>query len=66
MCFVFHALEFDDIMTFEYLKFDYLRNEKNFRSKTENIFPCFTSTLSRHAKQISKNVVDTTFKLCLV
>ena len=41
MCFVFHAEAFDYVMAFEYLKslrFDYLKNEKSFRSETsENV-----------------------------
>ena len=30
MYFLFYAAEFDDIMKFENLKFDFLENEKNF------------------------------------
>ena len=29
----------------ENLKFDYLKNEKSFRSEIKNIFPCFISSL---------------------
>ena len=45
MCFVFHAYAFDDVITFEHLKFDYLENEKYFLNEIQNIFPCFTSPL---------------------
>ena len=42
MCFVFHAEAFDDVMT---SKFDYLKNEKSFRSEVKYIFVRFTSAL---------------------
>ena len=48
------------------LKFDYLKNEKSFRSEIKSIFPCFAMLSFIHTKQTSKNVVDTTFKnLCI-
>ena len=34
-----------DIWVSENSKFDYLKNEKSFRSETKNIFPCFKSAL---------------------
>ena len=49
-----------DIWISEKLKFDYLKNEKSFRSEVKNIFPCFTNALK---KQTSKKVAETTFKL---
>ena len=65
MCFVFHAWAFDDVMIFEYakmFKFDYLKNEKSFRSEVKSIFLVSQMLSFRHAKQTSKNVADTTFK----
>ena len=44
------------------LKFDFLENEKSFRSELENIFPSLTSAFFRLKKQTSTSVVDTTFK----
>ena len=51
-----------NIWIHEKLKFDYLKNEKSFRSEIKNIFPCFTNAFFRYTKQISKNVADVTFK----
>ena len=34
-----------DIWISENLKFDYLKNEKSFRSEIKNIFLCFTNAL---------------------
>ena len=45
MCFMLHTKAFDDVLTSENLKFDYLKNEKSFRRETKNIFPCFISPL---------------------
>ena len=42
------------------LKFDYLKNEKSFRSKI-NIFLASQVLSFRHTKQTSKNVADTAF-----
>ena len=61
MCFVFNAKAFDDVVTSEKLKSDYLKNERSFRS--EKTFFLVSKVLPfRHTKQTSKNVVDTTFK----
>ena len=44
------------------LKFDFLENEKSFRSELENIFPSLASAFFRLKKQTSISVADTTFK----
>ena len=52
-------------MTSKYLKlkFDYLKNEKSFRSEIKKTLFLVSQVLSfRHTKQTSKNVADTTFK----
>ena len=46
MYFLFYAWAFDDVMIFEYLKFDFLENEKSFRREMKNIFPSFMIALS--------------------
>ena len=38
----------------EKLEFDYLKNEKSFRSEVKNIFPCFTSALLYTSKKTKK------------
>ena len=39
MCFVFHDLAIDDVMTFaEKLKSDYLKNQKSFQSEIKKFF----------------------------
>ena len=43
------------------LKFDFLENEKSFRSELENIFPNLTSAFFRLKKQNSTRVDDTNF-----
>ena len=48
-------------MKYEYLKFNFLENEKSFQSETKNSFSQF-HLLFRLKKQTSKNVADTTFK----
>ena len=44
------------------LKFDYLKNEKSFRNKIEDIFFLFQKCSFTHTKQTNKNIADTTFK----
>ena len=39
-----------DICISENLKFDYLKNEKSFRSEIKSIFPCFTTAQNKLAK----------------
>ena len=52
-----------DIWISENLKFDYLKNEKSFRSEIKT-FLLVSQVLSfRHKKQTSKNVADTTFNI---
>ena len=51
-----------DIWISAKFKFDYLKNEKSFRSETKNIFPRFKVLFCRHTKQSSKNVANTNFK----
>ena len=43
-------------------KFDYLKNEKRFRSEIKAFFLLSQVLSFRHTKQTSKNVADTTFK----
>ena len=43
MCLLFHADAFDDVMKFNVLKFEYLKNETSFWSKIKNIFSCYKS-----------------------
>ena len=65
MCFVFHALEFDDIMTFEHLKSKNLiisRMKSAFEVKEKAFFLVSQAFSFRHTKQTNKNVADTTFK----
>ena len=56
MCFMFLALAFNDVMTFEYLK-----KKKSFQSEIKNIFLVSKVLFLRHTNQTSKNVPDTTF-----
>ena len=58
MCFAFHAWVFDDVMISKKLKFDYLKNEKSFRSKIKNIFLVSQVVSFRHTKETNKNVAD--------
>ena len=59
---MFHVWAFDDVMTSEKLKFDYLKNEKSFRSKIRIIFIVLQVLSFKLTKQTIKNVVDATFK----
>ena len=43
----------------EKLKFDYLKNDKSFRSGTKNMLLFFTGALFRLTKPTGQNVVDT-------
>ena len=47
------------------LKFDYLKNEKSFRSEIKAFFLVSNFLSFRDTKQTSKNVADTTFNSCL-
>ena len=47
-----------DVWIFRKLKFDYVRNEKSFRSEIKKELVSF-----RHTKRTSKNLADTTFKV---
>ena len=46
----------------EKLKFDYLKNKKNFRSEVKIFFFVSQMLSFRHTKQTTKNAADTTFK----
>lgn len=48
-------------MKFKILKFEYLKNGKNFWKEIENIFPSFESALFKTYKQNSTNIPDRTF-----
>ena len=50
-------------MTFQYLKFDYLKNEESFRHEIKRIILVLQVLSFRHTKQTSKNVADTTFNI---
>ena len=52
-----------DIWISENLKFDYLKNEKSFRSEIKTFFLVSQVLSFRHKNQTSKNVVDTTGKV---
>ena len=64
MCSVFHTWAFDDVMSFEYLKSEYLIISRTNRAfEVTNIFPLVSQVLSfKHTKQTSKSVAATTFK----
>ena len=51
-----------DIWISEKKNFDYLKNEKSFRSEIKNIFTFSQVLCFRLTKQTSKNVVDTAFE----
>ena len=50
----------------ETLKFDYLRNEKNFRSEIKTFFLASQVLSFRHKIKTSKNVADTSFNVISV
>ena len=63
---MFNAKAFDYVMTFKYqikLKFDYSKNEKNFRSEIKTFFLASKVLFFRQTKQTIKKVADTTFKI---
>ena len=60
MCFVFHAWKFGDVIAFENVKFDYLKNKKGVRSEIKNIFLVSQVLFIRDTNQTSKNVADAT------
>ena len=60
--FLFYAYAFDGVIKFEYLKFDFLKIEKSFRSKLKITFPSLQVLSFGFKKQNNKNVMDTNFK----
>ena len=53
-----------DVWIFRKLKFDYLKNEKSFRSAIKKSFSLVLQVVSfRHPKRTSKNLADTAFKV---
>ena len=51
-----------DIWILEKLKFDYLKNEKSFRSEIRNIFPCFRNAILDMQNKPSKMQWTQSFK----